>query len=134
MVTKIEGLPQTENIPPEVVAAMNNAGAQNVQTPNGGATISTQWNAKGMTSTVTQCITNENVYPNAQTSSDCERTQQKDGNTYRFHVICNRGGDQTEETSSFTYTGDTMNGVATIHGKEVNTTTQFTGKYIGPCQ
>jgi len=135
MVTKMEGLPPMDNIPPEVAAAMNKMGTQNTQTLNGDATLSTQWNPQGITSTVTQCVTNENAYlsyPNDQTS-DCKRTQQRDGNTFKFHSTCNQHGEQTDVTGYFTYMGDTMNGLVTIHSKDLNSVTQYSGKYIGPC-
>jgi hypothetical protein len=113
MVTKMEGLP------PEAAAAMAQAGAP------------------GMTTTVTQCITHENAIPNTKMPPECEQTVQRNGNTFNYHITCNKPDNQMEQTGEVTYSGDTMQGLVKSHqtnaGSSMDMTIQISGQYIGPC-
>jgi len=159
MTSKVEGLP------PEVSAAMDKLGGQghsDLQNGKEGVSVSTgygsmqipvttgnanmpagmeahaDWNAQGMTMTVTQCVTNKNAIPDTKMPPGCERTVQRNGNTFNYHVTCNKPDYQMEQTGEVTYSGDTMKGLIkshqTVHDRSIDSTIQITGQYIGPCQ
>ena len=112
-------------MPPEARAMMGNMGVQ-----MGG-------NAQGMTTTTTQCITNQNPVPNAKTSENCQETHEMNGNTINFHVTCNGSDTQMDSTGQVTYNGDSMEGQVKSHqvehGQSMDASIQITGRYLGSC-
>ena len=91
----------------------------------------TGMNANGMTTTIAQCITNDNPVP--ETQENCRQTHTQSGNTVNFETVC---ADSTS-TGQVTYDGNSMRGTvnshATVAGRETNSTIEITGQYIGPC-
>ena len=136
MVTKMEGMSgemadamkEMENMPAEAKAMMQGMPGMNFQM--GG-------DAQGITTTVTQCVTNKNPVPEASSTENCQQTHEIDGSTVNFHVTCNNKNDQTDSTGRVTYAGDSMEGAIKSHqksdGQNTDAAIQITGKYLGPC-
>lgn len=115
-----EAMKEMENMSPEEKAMM--------QQMMGGMGISA--NAGGMTTTMPQCITNDNPVPEASNNPDCQSTHNTRGNTVSFEVVC---PDSTSR-GQVSYNNETMNG--TITSKQTNgqeAKIDISGKYIGPC-
>ena len=89
--------------------------------------------AQGFTTTVAQCISNENPVPSASTEKDCQSTHTMNGNTVSFEVTC----PDSRSTGEVVYMGDSMKGMIkshqTVDGKETDSTIDISGKYTGPC-
>ena len=137
MVTKMEGMPpeaaqamkEMENMPPEAMAMMKKmSGKMNFQMAG---------DAQGITTTVTQCVTNKNPVPDAKMPEKCQQTHTINGNTVNFQVSCNAKDTQIDSTGQVTYKGDTMQGNIksrqVINGKSMDAAIQINGKYLGPC-
>jgi len=134
MVTKMDGLPpeaaaamkQMQNLPPEAAAMMQKMNVQVGAGPGG-----------GISTTVTQCITNQNPVPKSKRTEDCQETHDKNGNTVNFHVTCNKQDFQMDSTGNVTYTGDSMVGHIKSHetakGRNMDATIDISGQYLGPC-
>jgi hypothetical protein len=134
MVTKMEGLSpeaaaamkQMENMPPEAAAMMQK---MNVHIGAGAG--------GGISTTVTQCITNQNPVPKSKRTEDCQETHDRSGNTVNFHMTCNKQDMQMESTGHVTYSGDSMEGQIKSHqvaqGRNMDATIDITGQYLGPC-
>ena len=137
MVTKMEGMPpeaakamkEMENMPPEVAAMMQKMSGKMGMQVSGGA--------QGLSTTVTQCITNQNPVPDAKMPKNCKQTHSMNGHTVDFHVTCNSPDMQMDSTGHVTYTGDSMAGQINSHeiskGKSTDVTIDISGKYLGPC-
>ena len=134
MNTKMDGMPpemadamkQMENLPPRVAAMMKQRGVQ------------MSGNGQGMTTTVTQCITNQNPVPKSEKMpEDCQQTHEMNGNTVTFHVTCDKKDMQMDSTGHVTYSGDSMEGQIKSHevseGRNMDMTIDISGKYLGPC-
>ena len=133
MVTKMEGMDQEsaeamkdmENMSPEEKAMM--------QQMMGGMNIQMKGNSSGITTTVSQCISNQNPVPDMSSGKDCQETHTIDGNTVNFEVVCSDG----KSSGQVTYQEDSMNGVIKSHemveGKETDVTIEIKGQYEGPC-
>lgn len=136
MLTKTEGMSsdmndamkEMESMPPEQKAMMEQMmGQMNLQM---NAT------AQGMTTTITQCISNANPVPemNKNSDEDCEETHSMDGNTVSFKVVCR----ESDASGQMTYHDDSMQGLIQsrqmVDGRETNTTIEIRGKYLGPCE
>jgi hypothetical protein len=134
MLTKIEGLSpeaaaamkQMENMPPEAAAMMRKMNVQVSAGPGG-----------GISTTVTQCITNQNPIPKSKRMEDCQEKHDRNGNTFNFHVTCDKQGMQMDATGHVTYSGNSMEGQIKSHqvaqGRDMNATIDITGQYVGPC-
>ncbi len=134
MVTKMEGISpeaadamkQMGNMPPEAVAMMKKMNVQVGAGPGG-----------GISTTVTQCITNQNPVPKSKRTEDCQETHDKSGNTVNFHMTCNKQDFQMDSTGHVTYSGDSMEGQIKSHqvaqGRNMDATIDINGQYLGPC-
>lgn len=89
--------------------------------------------SQGITTTVTQCITNDNPVPEDPTKN-CKETHSVDGNTVKFESVC----DDSTSTGEITYQDESMTGTIkskqNIDGQETDTTIELAGTYIGPCE
>lgn len=87
----------------------------------------------GMTTTQSQCITNDNPIPQASSENNCKETHNINGNTVNFEVNC----DNSHSTGKVTYNNESMNGTInstqTENGQKRNMTIDINGKYEGPC-
>ena len=135
MVTKMGGMEEEtakmnkemENMSPEDAAIMKQMmGKMNMQMDR---------NSQGITTTVTQCISNQNPVPDVNMQKDCKETHTMDGYTVNFHVTCDES--KSDSIGQMTYTDDSMEGEIKSHqvvdGKEVNSTIEISGKYVEPC-
>jgi hypothetical protein len=134
MVTKMDGLSpeaadamkQMQNLPPEAAAMMQRMNVH-VGAADGG----------GISTTVTQCITNQNPVPKSKMAEDCQETHDKSGDTINFHMTCNKPDFQMDSTGHVTYTGSSMEGQIKSHqvaqGRDMNSTIDISGQYLGPC-
>ena len=133
MTTKMEGMgeeydkamKEMENMPPEQAAMMKQMmGNMNMQMDAG---------SQGITTTHTQCISNQNPVPSVDDTENCQQTHSIDGNAINFEVVC----DKSSSTGHVTYNDETMEGQIQSHqmadGKDVNATIEITGQYVGPC-
>jgi hypothetical protein len=87
--------------------------------------------------THTQCLTSQDYLPKdmLQVRSACKIVDQKvSGNTVSWTVKCHGGGDTGTGKGEVTYSGESFKGafVLNVHGME--TISQMTGKYVGPCE
>jgi len=133
MVTKIEGMEREmaqvaammETMPPEQKAMMDQM--------MGGLNIQMDVGREGMTTTFTQCLSEENPVPDLKETHGCEMTHTTEGNKTTFQAVC----PTSTLAGEITYKKSTMNGVIAtrqmIDGKETNATITMTGQYIGPC-
>jgi hypothetical protein len=89
--------------------------------------------AGGMSTTITQCISNANPVPEASNEEDCESTHTVRGNTVNFETVC----ETSRSTGHVTYSNNNMSGniqsVTTENGQEENVTIDISGEYLGPC-
>ena len=134
MVTKMEGaqseemaqaMKEMENMSAEDKAMMQQMmGGMNIQMGAGGA---------GMTTTITQCLTNENPVPENNTKENCRETHSMEGSTVKFEEVC----DDSKSTGEVTYDNDSMQGMIkseqTENGQVTNAAIELTGQYVGPC-
>ncbi len=87
----------------------------------------------GMTTTIKQCLTNDDPVPEANNEKNCKQTHTMRGNAVNFEVVC----DNSRSTGEVTYNNGSMTG--TIHstssekGRPQNVTMDIRGEYIGPC-
>jgi len=88
----------------------------------------------GMSTTITQCITNDNPVPESDKQKNCQQTHSKKGNTVNFEVICA----DSHTSGQVTYQNNSMKGriksTQTKNGKKENVTMDISGKYVGPCK
>ena len=137
MVTKMEGMPaeaaaamkEMENMPPEAAAMMKQM--------QGKMGFQMHGNDQGITTTVTQCMTNQNPVPNRKAPENCQQTHKINGNTVTFHVACNSKAMHMDSTGHVTYSGDSMAGQIksqqVAEGSDMDVTIDISGKYLGPC-
>jgi hypothetical protein len=89
--------------------------------------------AGGITTTTTQCITNDNPVPEASSEDNCTETHNIKGNTVNFDVHC----DTSRSTGKVTYNNESMKGTIdasqTENGQERKMKIDINGKYMGPC-
>ncbi len=114
-----------EQMPPEQRAMMQKMmGGMKIGGPGGGG---------GMSTTRTQCITNNNPVPEANSQKGCQQTHTMKGNTVDFEVVC----DSSRSTGHVTYKNDSMKGTIkstqTERGQQHNATIDISGQYVGPC-
>ena len=133
MVTQMEGMGQEsedamkemENMSPEEKAMM--------QKMMGGMNIHMNSGAPGITTTVTQCVSNDNPVPEMNSKEHCKETHSMAGNTVKFQVVC----DESDSSGQVTYKDDSMEGMVKstqmVDGKATNATIKISGKYLGPC-
>ncbi len=141
MVTKIEGsaaetaemkaaMKEMEDMPPQARAMMEKMqGAMGVKMGVG---------AEGITTTITQCITDQNPVPDTKMPKNCKQTHEIKGHTVTFTTVCKDKNSQMDSSGKMTYSGDSMKGQIKSHqvtkGQTMDTTVQITGKYLGPCK
>ena len=121
---------EMENMPPEARAMMQQMQGQTgmqMGVAQGG----------GISTTVTQCVTNQNPVPEAPNQEHCTQTHEIKGNTVNFHVTCNERDMKMDSAGHVTYTGDSMEGQVkskqTTGGESTDAAITITGKYLGPC-
>jgi hypothetical protein len=83
----------------------------------------------GLTTTHTQCITNDDPVPVANDDEDCTITHQKSGNTVTFSSVCPSGS----SNGSVSYDGDSMEGTINAEADGEQVTIEISGTYVGPC-
>jgi hypothetical protein len=91
-----------------------------------------------VTSNEISCITNTNPIPNNKIIQGCAAPQiKKNGNTIDYSMSCDKPSFKMTSSGHISYTGDAMEGTSkttvTINADTIDTTTQITGKYLGPC-
>jgi hypothetical protein len=88
---------------------------------------------QGMTTTITQCVSNDDPVPDWETDEDCTSTHTMNGNSVHFQTVCPDG----TSTGDVTYQDESMQGVITSHqtvdGEETEMTIEISGEYVGPC-
>jgi len=95
-----------------------------------GSRMSVGTNGAGMTTTITECITNDNPVPHRDEEKDCPSTHSINGNTVNFTTTC----PDSKSTGTITYQTDTMNGTIQSESAEGRVTIDISGEYVGPCQ
>ena len=99
----------------------------------GGMKVKTGADGAGMTTTFSQCITNNKPFPQREQDKDCQETHTIDGNTVNFEATCK----DSKSTGQMTYKDDAMEGVITSQqtadGTPTNVTIEVKGQYTGPC-
>jgi len=91
------------------------------------------------TITSTSCVTNANPIPNNKTMQGCTPPQiKKSGNMIDYSMSCDKPSFKMTSNGHVSYTGDAMEGTSkttvTVGTNTIDTTTQITGKYLGPCK
>ena len=124
-----EAMKEMENMSPEDKAIM--------QQMMGGMGMQMGADAQGITTTVTQCISNDKPIPEMKNNENCQETHTMDGDTVNFHVVCNEDGTQTDSTGKVTYKEDSMQGTIQskemVEGNPTDVIVEITGQYVGPC-
>ncbi len=122
-----QAMKEMDNMPPEQKAMMQQMmGGMKMKMggPGGGM---------GMTTTSTQCISNDNPVPEGKNEQGCKQTHTIKGNTVEFEVVCA----DSRSTGQVTYDKDSMKGTIksthTEHGQQQNMTVDISGQYVGPC-
>lgn len=120
-----QAMKEMENMSPEDKAMMQQmmGGNMNMGAMMGGA---------GISSTIKQCLTNENPVPQAN-EEDCQTTHTMNGNTLHFESVCPSGrstGDVTYNNNSMT---GTIKSTQTEKGQTHDVTIDISGEYVGPC-
>ena len=99
----------------------------------GGMNMQMGGGAPGITTTTTECITNQDPVPDRDGDEDCQKTHTLEGNTVNFEVIC----PDSKSTGKMTYSGDSMSGEIKSQqmetGKMTDVTIEISGQYAGPC-
>ena len=89
--------------------------------------------AEGMTTTTTQCITNDDPVPQSSQDEGCTSTHEQNGNTVHFETTC----PESTSTGDVTYNEDSMSGTIQSHstadGEAQDVTIEISGEYVGPC-
>ena len=120
-----QAMQDMENLPPDQQAMM--------QQMMGGMKIGGPVGGRGMSTTRTQCITNDHPVPEANNENGCQQTHAIKGNAVNFEVVC----ENSRSTGQVTYHNDSMNGTITStqteHGQPTTTTINISGQYVGPC-
>ena len=114
-----------ENMSPEEKAMMEQMmGGMKIGAPGGGM---------GLSTTRTQCITNDNPVPQSNDQDDCRQTHALKGDTVNFEVVCAN----SHSTGQVTYKDDSMEGTIQStqieDGRPQNVTIDISGQYVGPC-
>ena len=126
--TKMEGM---ESQAAEMDAAMANMSEDEkamMQQMMPGMKMNTGGNGMGMTTTTTQCVTNDKPVPQS-TEEGCAETHSMDGNTVKFETTC----PESKSTGEVTYNGDSMEGTIKSQSAEGAVTIDIAGQYVGPC-
>ena len=133
MVTKMEGMSEEMN---EAMKEMENMSAEEkamMQKMMGNMNVQMGAGSQGITTTITQCVSNDHPVPTMENDEDCEETHTIDGNTVKFEMACK----SSKSTGEVTYNNDAMEGQIQSqqieNGKEVNATIELSGQYLGPC-
>ena len=120
-----EAMKEMESMSPEDRAMM--------QQMMGSMNMKMNMSAQGMTTTISQCITNDHPVPQRDQDKDCRETHAINGNTVHFEVVCADG----TSSGDVTYENDSMNGHITStqveRGQKTSATIDITGQYQGPC-
>ena len=136
MVTKVdspemdEAMKEMQNMPPEAMAMMKKIGGKNGIEFNG--------DNKGISVSLTQCMTQQNPIPKHMPSNEhCQETHEINGDTVNFHTTCNFDNTEIESTGEMKYSGDSMEGHIKSHevrkGKATDSAIDINGQYVGPC-
>ncbi|OGX30659.1 MAG: hypothetical protein A2787_05800 [Omnitrophica WOR_2 bacterium RIFCSPHIGHO2_01_FULL_48_9] len=120
-----EAMKEMENMSPEEKAMM--------ESMMGGMGMKMGVQGGGISTTMTQCITNDDPVPEADNKENCKQTHTVKGNTVNFEVVC----DNSRSTGSVTYKNDSMQGTIQStqveKGQEKKVTLDISGEYVGPC-
>jgi hypothetical protein len=122
-----EAMKEMENMSPEEKALMQKMmGSMGMKMGGAGGGM-------GMSTTTTQCISNDDPVPDANNEENCKQTHTMNGNTVNFEVVCAK----SHSTGKVTYKNDSMKGTiqstSTENGQEKNVTLDISGEYVGPC-
>ena len=116
---------EMENMSPEEKAMM--------QQMMGGMNTMMNADNPGITTTSSQCVSNEDPVPDMSAEEGCQSTHTMNGNTVQFETTC----PDSHSTGEVTYMGDSMNGTIqshqTVDGKATDVTIEISGKYTGLC-
>ncbi|HLF18198.1 MAG TPA: DUF3617 family protein [Candidatus Omnitrophota bacterium] len=130
IVTKMAGMDE------EMAAAMEGMSEDEkamMQQMMGGMNISAGPGGAGISTTIKQCITNDNPVPEASDEEGCTSTHSMDGNTVHFETVC----PESTSTGEVTYQEDSMQGLIsskqTEDGEEMEVSIEISGEYVGPC-
>ena len=142
MTTVIEGNSPEAEEAREAAKQMQNmpaAARSLMQKMQGGMGVSVGTDAQGnMTTTVTQCLTDENPVPDAKMPKTCKQTHSVRGNTVIYETVCKDRNFEMETKGKMTYKGDTMKGESRTHqvvqGKSMDTTVRLEGNDLGQCK
>lgn len=141
MVTQMEGehaekmKEAMKDMPPEAMAMMKNMPGMKKMG------MSMGMDENGITTTVTQCITNDNPLPEMkETKSDknCKQSHEVHGKTVKFHASCETKRMKSETEGTMTYSDNAMEGVVKSHqvqdGQAMDMKINVSGKYLGACK
>lgn len=120
---EVAGMPKMPELPP------------GVKLPEG-MTMSTKGNT--MRTTVTKCITNQDLVPADEQAKNCKVTKMdRRGNTVNWSVVCTEKDMRMTGDGTATYSGNAMQSkmVMTSQGGGYSTRQEMktTGRYLGPC-
>ena len=126
-----KAMKEMEDLPPEARAMMEkmqgSMGMKMGMGPGG-----------GLTTTVTQCITEQDPVPDTKSGKNYQQTHEMKGNTVTCHVVCKDRGVETDTTGKMTYTGNSVKGetrsVQKERGRSTEAVVTIDGKYLGPCE
>jgi hypothetical protein len=123
-----QAMKEMESMPPEARAMMQGMGMQMGAGPQG-----------GMTTTITHCLTGEDVVPDSKAANkNCQESHEIKGSTVTFQSVCKDKKGEITTNGVMTYKGDSMKGEiksrTVSRGKMTDTTMEIAGKYLGPCK
>jgi hypothetical protein len=99
----------------------------------GGMNVQMGGKSAGVTTTVSQCISDQDPVPDMSSGEDCQETHTIAGNTVHFEEVCS----DSKSTGQVTYGEETMSGVIKsqqmVDGKVSDVTIEISGQYVGPC-
>ncbi len=134
VVSKMEGMEkemaeakrQLESLPPEQRAMMDQM--------MGRMDVSFDVGEEGVTTTVTQCISQTDPVPEIEGARpECDVTHSVAGGTVSFEAVCPEGS----SSGQLTYEEDSMTGTVTSRqeadGRVTRVTMDISGEYVGPC-
>jgi len=131
--TKMEGMNEEAAAAMEAMKNMSPEQKAMMEKMMGGTGMLMSYDGTGITTTVTQCMSNEAPVPQTEPENDCQTTHSINGNTVSFEVACADG----ISIGQVTYNGDSMQGEIkvqqTVEGQKSEATIEITGKYVGPC-
>jgi hypothetical protein len=122
---------RAEGMEEEAAAAMKEMDAM---PPEEKAMMQHMMGSMGMTTTPSQCLTDEKPVPLQEGQEDCQATHAQTGDTVNFTVVCPEG----TSSGQVTYRNDSMQGTIQAtqmqRGQPSTATIDISGHYEGPCE